>query len=253
MTTNEPPECFYYCDESCFLTEDYMAVAGLAITKQNLPHVRKILAGLTPNMKKTHEIKWQTTRTKNLEIRMAYVDCLLDLVGKRHAHFHIRFSPMKEYQHDGPRKRFDTVSKAYYQLLLHRPARCYGKKYKLRIRPDDGDCTTKLERFAPFIGIDAHGKYQSDKDCIADLICLNSKKEPILQLLDVSLGALTAYRNNRHLDFDTSGAKAKLANYTFDAFKKVGVTDITTNFDDGNRLSIWNVIPKKRNHGGLGW
>lgn len=72
---------------------------------------------------------------------------------------------------------------------------------------------------------------------------MDSKREPFLQLLDVTLGALTAFRNERHLLFETAAAKAELAQYTV---KALGISDITKNFDDGRRLSIWNVIPKRR-------
>ena len=68
-------------------------------------------------------------------------------------------------------------------------------------------------------------------------------QEPFLQLLDVTLGALTAFRNGRHLLDGTTAAKAELAKHAVTA---LGIKDIAKNFDDGRRLSIWNVIPKKR-------
>jgi hypothetical protein len=57
------------------------------------------------------------------------------------------------------------------------------------------------------------------------------------------MGALTAYRNDRHLLPETAAAKADLARHTLKAF---GIKDIKRNLDDGRRLSIWNVIPQNR-------
>jgi hypothetical protein len=66
----------------------------------------------------------------------------------------------------------------------------------------------------------------------------------MLHLLDVMVGALTAFRNGRHL-LDTIGEpKRTLALYAFNAFGKV---DLKINRDEGNKLSVWSVIPKKKN------
>ena len=65
----------------------------------------------------------------------------------------------------------------------------------------------------------------------------------MLQLLDVLVGALTSYRNGRHL-LETGGEpKRELANYAFENF---GVKNLAWNVDQGNRFSVWNAIPKKR-------
>jgi hypothetical protein len=247
MTSAPPPpreETFYFCDESSYETEEFMAVGGLALPKRNLKIVMDKIKALheTP---KVEEVKWTTTKPWNVKIRRAYVDCLAELVTKRQVHLHVRFAPFIQYNHEesGRRKIYDTVSKMYYQLLLHRAIRHYGNRYRLLIRPDDGACTSELEKFVPHLHNDGYAKYRADRDCIKNLICLSSENEPLLQLLDTSLGALTAYRNNRHLREGASKTKAELSEHTNKAF---GIADITRNWDDGARLSIWNVIPKRR-------
>jgi hypothetical protein len=243
MPLTAPPEteAFYFCDESSFIGEEYMAVGGLALPKKNLKGaVDRIKKIERPNR---DEVKWTSTKHWNLEIRKAYVDCLADLIDKRLVHLHIRFAPFAEYEHSGRRKVFDSVSKAYYQLLLHRALRHYGQDFGLLVRPDDGECTSELERFVPALNADGLIKYKAAPNCIRSLICLDSKNEPMLQLLDVTLGALTAFRNERHIRFETSAAKAELANYAHDRF---GIKDLKKNSDDGRRFSIWNVIPMMR-------
>lgn len=215
-----------------------MAVGGLAIPKHYLPDVLSGLKAI-PNPHPRDEVKWQTTKPWNLESRKQYVDFLADLLAKRRAHFHIRFAPFRQYEHDGPRKRFDTVSKMYYQLLLHRPVKHYGDRYRISIRPDNGECTSELERFIEPLHNDGYLKYQTKRDCIADLKCTESRSEPFLQLLDVTLGALTAARNERN----TSPHKTELAQH---AQKALGIKDLTRNLDDGARLSVWNTIPARR-------
>jgi hypothetical protein len=75
------------------------------------------------------------------------------------------------------------------------------------------------------------------------LVCLDSKNEPMLQLLDVTLGPLTAYRNGRHLRPDASNAKSELAVHAVTA---LGIKDLTKNQDAGRWFSIWNVVPRKQ-------
>lgn len=235
-------EMLYFCDESSFLREDTMAVAGLAVPRTNIIGILKRIS-VIPDGGYRDEVKWQSTRDWNLEYRKAYVDLLAQLVRDRLAHFHIRFAQFSAYSHEGARKRFDTTSKMFYQLLLHRAVRHYGSEYKLLIKPDDGDCTSHLEKFSTSLAIDGQFKYGAHPDCISGIVCTNSKREPFLQLLDVTMGALTAARNGRHLLAETAAPKADLAKH---AVATLGIKDIGKNFDDGRRLSIWNVIPQKR-------
>jgi len=199
---------------------------------------------LRPNedKKARGEIKWQNTRSRGVEVRKAYIEYFLELLAANKIHFHIRFSPMNEYDHGGERRIFDTVSKMFYQLLLHRPVRHYGKTCQINIRPDNGECTRLLPGLKEALQIDGQLKYRTILDCINDIVPLDSKSEPLLQFLDVPVGALTAYRNERHLMAHMGEPKRNLASFAYEHFGK----DLTANYDDGSRFSIWNVIPKRR-------
>jgi hypothetical protein len=52
-----------------------------------------------------------------------------------------------------------------------------------------------------------------------------------------------AARWGKDTAYGASKTKAELAEHTNKAFE---IADLTRNWDDGARLSIWNVIPKKR-------
>ena len=68
-------------------------------------------------------------------VHEGYIRLLFELITENRLHFHIRFSRMDEYDHrrSGPRRKLDTVSKAFYQLLLHRPVAFYGKDVDLYV------------------------------------------------------------------------------------------------------------------------
>jgi hypothetical protein len=234
---------YYFCDESSFLGEEYMSVGGIAVARNTLGTVIKDLLAINEDKRSRGEIKWHNTRKRGVEIRKAYIDYLMKQINANFLHFHIRFSPMNEYDHDGDRREFDTVSKMFYQLLLHRPIRYYGNSCVLRIRPDNGECTRLLPGYASALHIDGRHTYGIKDECINSIIPMNSETQPMLQLLDVMVGALTAYRNGRHLLQTLSGHKKELALYAFEAF---GKKDLTQNRDEGNKLSVWNAVPKKR-------
>ncbi len=220
-----------------------MSVAGITITRGSLGKVVRELMAINEDRRARGEIKWNNTRERGVAVRKAYIDYLMKQINSNYMHFHIRFSPMNEYDHDGERRKFDTVSKMFYQLLLHRPIRYYGSSCLLRIRPDDGECTRLLPGFIGALHNDGNITYGSRRDCIHSIVPQNSRVQPMLHLLDVMTGALTAYRNGRHLLQEIGEPKKELAQYAFDAF---GKKDLTQNRDEGNKLSVWNVVPKKK-------
>lgn len=245
MSSSDPVRfpLLYFCDESSFMGDEFMTVAGLALRRSRAGEITHALLALEETHKTRGEIKWRNTRKHDLDIRKAYIDYLAKLIADNHAHFHIRFSPMNEYEHRGDRHIFDTVSKSFYQLLLHRTVRYYGKDCRIFIRPDNGECTRLLPDLKDALHLDGQLKYQTHPDCIDSISPLDSKKEPLLHLLDVSVGALSAYRNGRHTLESVGPTKRELAEYAFKAF---GLKSLKGNRDDGCKFSIWNVIPKIR-------
>jgi len=225
-----------------------MAVGGLAVADYNLQTITDHLATINRVKKVTYEVKYQTTRKRRDCGHTAYAEYLAELINLKKVHFHVRFAPFKQYNHrdSGPNRRADTVGKMHYQLLLHRALRFYGGEYKLRIRPDDGDCTKKLQdqqEALLFEAIHKHG-YDVKPDCIDSIEPRESLKEPLLQLLDVTLGAFTALRNERHLSPTYSPPKTALALL---AHKINGSPNLLENSGAAVRhLSIWNVVPEYR-------
>jgi hypothetical protein len=240
--SEERSELYYFCDESSFLGEEYMAVAGITISRTMLGTVINELVAINEDKKSRGEIKWHNTRKRGVEVRKAYIDYLMKQIAANILHFHIRFSPMNEYDHDGNRREFDTVSKMFYQLLLHRPIRHYGKTCTLRIRPDNGECTRLLPDYIDSLHTFGNVKYGAATNCIHGIVPLDSNTQPMLQLLDVMTGALTAFRNGRHLLDEVGPAKKDLAQYAFDAF---GKKDLKNNRDEGSKLSVWNAVPNR--------
>jgi hypothetical protein len=235
---------YVYCDESSFIkqpdpTDRFMSVGALVIPSVGIQLLLDELKAIRGANFARGEIKWNNTTKRETKVRIDFIDHLWTLLKKKRVNFHVRFAPFDEYSHDDyPGKRFDTTNRMFYQLLLHRAVKHYGKWDRLYIRPDDGDCTANLEQFKVGLESDGWKRYKANPNCIESIICLSSKTEPVLQFLDVSLGALTALRNNRAL----GESKQLVADHMRD---KLDGIDLTKDLHD-RTFSIWNAKPQRR-------
>lgn len=241
MSKPTPKAIYYFCDETS-IHDSFMAVGGLAIPDINLRPITEALRRINERCKVYYEVKWETTRDRRDCGQTAYAEYLAALVKESKAHFHIRFAPFDDYDHrvSGPNKRTDTTSKMFYQLVLHRAYRFYGQKYPVHLRPDGGDCTKQLTEFRPQLAYHAETKYGVPERNIASIQCRDSVNEPLLQLLDVTLGALTALRNARALK--PNGPKETLARRVYEWHSRPALAGNTPS--DVRNFSIWNAVPK---------
>lgn len=246
----KPPvsHVYYFCDESSYMKGDFMAVGGIAVPDRELPLIIRDLAAIKAELGGPTEVKWSNATERRDSPHRAFVDYFAAALAENRLHFHIRFAPFNEYDHtiSGPKKRVDTTSKMHYQLLLHRALAFYGKHYRLRIRPDGGDCTAALAGKIDSLHKWGAHHHQAKPNCIDNIEPRDSKKEPLLQLLDVPLGAFTALRNKRPL----TGAKMDLAEYVRATFPDKNPVRNTPKGE--KRFAIWNVIPSGPRRGPWG-
>lgn len=221
-----------------------MAVGGIAIHTDAIPKIVSDLATIKADSPKRGEVKWSNAKSYGGKVHKAYMHYLFSLIRAGRAHFHIRFSEMSEYDHSlsGDRRRIDTVSKAFYQLIVHRPIKYYGNKCSINFYPDDGECTAKLSDFLPAMWAEEYSRFSRENPSVKLIQPRCSASEPLLQLLDVTLGALAAARNGRHLTEGFSPIKRDLAE---EALKLTGWPDIAGNCSPEERaLNLWNAKPK---------
>lgn len=236
---------YYFCDESSQVDDEFMGVAGLAVPDVALTRITDELLELKERHGNPTEVKWSKVKDRRDCPWTAFADYFEREVKAQHIHFHVRFAPFAKYDHklSGPQQRADTTGKMHFQLLLHRAVRIYGPHYKLRIRPDNGTCTSTLPKMVDRLHWMGQSQYQTPHDCIDSIQCLDSEREILLQLLDVPLGAFTALRNARQL----GGAKTRLAEHIRAKWPDIKIEgNSPKNVID---FSVWNVMPsgpKKR-------
>lgn len=234
----------YFTDESSQNADTYLTVGGLAVPRPYIASIAERLEAIKLQYGKTGEMKWKNAKFKGGLVHRAYIDTLFELISAGRVHVHFRFSKMADYDHRlcGQRRRVDTVSKAFYQLLLHRAVSLYNEKCEIDIVADDGHCTALLPGMRKALNFDECRKYDRGLGpSVRSIAQRSSASEPMLQLLDVTLGALSAFRNSRHTDGETGPVKRELAEY---AFARTGWATIDGNCRAGNRECVrWNARP----------
>lgn len=216
-----------------------MAVGGLAVSRRMVRTIARDLSELNRTHGVVSEVKWENAKRRRVSIHQLYVDYLFELIASGSAHLHIRFAPFKRYDHrkSGKRGRIDTVSKMYFQLLLHRPVRYYGRHRALYVFPDDGECTAELPDLRNGLCSLGQKKHNALPNCVKEISPRSSKREPLLQLLDVTLGGVAAIRNDRKLGETKSALAAHIHG-------KAGFPDLTKSTkSEERRLNFWNVKP----------
>ena len=220
-----------------------MAVAGLAVNVRAVAKIADDLAAVNRKFGLASEVKWATVKRYSGKGHRLYIQYLRNLTTSGMAHFHIRFVDMQLYDHalSGSRKRVDTVSKSFYQIILHRAIRYYGSHANLLTRLDDGDCTAELASYLGAFHSQASSKGLCQRDCIKGIRCIDSAREPMLQLLDVTLGAFAAHRNGRH---EHSGANPTKRAVIGHALRTFGIETLAQDTPrNAKAFSVWNAKP----------
>jgi len=236
----KPTDILYFCDETSQVDDRYMAVGGLAIVRGRIANVVADLREIDGENGIISEVKWTTAKKRRVSVHSLYAEYLARLIRAGHAHLHIRFAPFNEYDHrnSGPRGRIDTVSKMYYQLLLHRAAAFYGRKCAVYVHPDNGDCTSYLPLMRDQLCAAAYQTKRCLPNCVRAIEPRDSAREPMLQLLDVTLGAFAALRNGRAL----GETKQLLAEHVLDLHGAPDIAKSSPKTD--RRFNLWNVEPR---------
>jgi hypothetical protein len=232
----------FYCDESSHRGHRFAAVSGIVANQTRIATINQELSALKVVHGKSplSELKWEKTNRHDLPLYKAYCNYLFLLLEANYAHYHVVICDFQAYDHralnEGDKSR--SVSKTYYQLLLHRCCKLYGEHARIHVRADNGDCTRSLPSYQDALNIDARKRFRLIGRPIASINLIDSNGLEIMQMNDVVLGAIASHRNGRHLIPGASPHKTELAEHVRKLF---GVTSFAFNTPRGSRRnSIWN-------------
>lgn len=236
---NETPKIALFCDEAGKDTDRFLTVGGLIIAHED---VKRIRAGFTfrkKQMNLSKEAKWNSTKKGSLEKHRALVDWTFDLMAQDALHFHCLIVDFQRFDHDlrDDGGKAESMKRMYYQLILHRLLKKYGKSHDCYALIDKCNELDGLQNLKKGLNTAAH-RYKCENPLKA-VEFRDSELEPLLQMNDLILGAICAHKNRRFEDEDAGQFKANLAGFVLG---KCGLLNFETDTPKSRKeFSIWNL------------
>ncbi|MFN4770627.1 MAG: DUF3800 domain-containing protein [Gemmatimonas sp.] len=230
-----------FCDESHLSPHTYRIQGGIWVRSEGLREVRQAFTELRARHPKAGELRWG--KVDGREPWRVYLD-LMDLFFSGPAAKHLSFKCIVVHSEDDRSRNGDKHErdlgfyKAYWTLLSHRLlANCtYHIRLDQRSSPRLKDPEGQLQERLNNTGYNK-GSYWDVLTCRGEC----SKREDLLQLADVLLGAIGWAWNGRR---STCGAKPGLERYIADKLRwKDLARDTAMNSAKAN---IWKYTPKTR-------
>ncbi|MEP7221319.1 MAG: DUF3800 domain-containing protein [Novosphingobium sp.] len=226
-----------YCDESSQTRHRYMAMGGLIIPTGRVIQAEALFATLRLPELPSGELKWGSVSNGKLEAYRRMVDAFFGHDIFRGVDFHstIIDTSQQDHQRFGGGDRDKTFNKELYQLAA-KFARLYPRAL-FHLYPDERQTTHRPGELRDILN---HGRRKNgDRRDFPYRRChfRNSRHTPLLQIVDILLGAIT-YRVNGHANaIDASPAKVELSRYILTA---ANITNVMRDTARSGKFTVWH-------------
>lgn len=219
----------------------YMVAGGLAVAGNRITEIEDAIAALRDDAGIKSEFHWSAYRGgRRRDGYENLVKYAFQLINERKAALHIIIAKFDGFDHkakEGENK--DTsVNKMYFQMLLHRVARYYGKKRAIHVRLDAGNDSRDICKLRGAVCAKAYQTYQTMPNCVRSIEPVCSKRVGLVQMADVLVGAIAAKRN----DVKHTSPKGDLADFVLKASGRHS-WDVDTAYS-ARFLTVWHHTPK---------
>lgn len=218
-----------------------MVAGGFAVANHRIHEIETNVAALRVQAG-VNEFHWSAY--KGGSTRHGYealVDYAFELVHNGHAALHVLVSPFKGYRHKAkPGENLDTsVNRMYFQLLLHRPAKFYGKTREIHVRLDAGNDSADICKLREELCAKAYNQHKTRPNCVRSLQAMPSENSGLIQMADVILGGIAAKRNS----ITHTSEKGPLADRILEKSRHADWSE-ETHFN-ARKLTLWNFSGSK--------
>lgn len=213
-----------------------MVAGGMAVAGNRLAEIEDRIALLRDDAGIRSEFHWSGYRGG--EKRQAYEDLVryaFQLINRKHAALHVIVANFGSYNHKAKKgeNKDTSVNRMYYQLLLHRVARFYGRKRAIHVRLDSGNDSADVCAMRNELCAAAYHQYDARPNCVRSIEPVKSHNVGLVQMVDVLVGAIAAKRNQ----VEHKSAKGELADFVL---KASGRHSWSTNTSYNSRfLTVW--------------
>jgi hypothetical protein len=219
----------------------FMVAGGLAVAGNRINEIEDAIAALRDDAGIKSEFHWADYRGgKRREGYEGLVKYAFQLINQRKAALHIIIANFDDFDHkpkDGG-NRDTSINLMYFQLLLHRIARFYGKKRALHVRLDSGNDSREICKLRHELCAKAYNTYKTRPNCVRSMEPVCSKRVGIVQMADVLMGGIAAKRN----DVKHTSPKGDLADFILRSSGRHS-WNYDTSFN-ARFLTVWHYQPK---------
>lgn len=214
-----------------------MVAGGIAIQASRVDEVNEAILEIKERVGIKSKFHWSEYRGGARQagyedlVRLYY-----SLIDECKIHSHLLICDFKAFDHKrgGVGSPERSANKMYYQLLLHRLCKFYGRDCDLYAFPDRGDDSKEVISFRGAICASAYTKFKARPNSLKAIQPQNSERQPIIQMVDVIIGAIAAKREDRTL----KPHKASLADYVL---HNSPVSDWSKNTSaNAKKFNVWN-------------
>lgn len=234
----------FFADESSITNARYSLVGGTAIGSFRLLSVYKRMWEFRKEHQMFAELKWSKVSNQKYDAYQDLVEIYFEFLEAGILSFHVTTFDNHMWKH----QRYNDsdpdigLSKNYYQLILHQYISVFGDLASLYVCLDRRLSSTPLEKLQRILNAGAAKDYGLTFGPVRTLESRDSKKDDLLQMNDVILGAVAAVKNERHTDEATRKAKVDLAELVL---KKARMTTYDKNTPPQDRgFTVWNRNPR---------
>ncbi|WP_353347220.1 DUF3800 domain-containing protein [Aquicoccus sp. SU-CL01552] len=234
-----------FADESGISNDRHMLVGATVVRRRFVESLYRAIHKFRLDNGMFAELKWSKVSNQKLDEYKALVDLYFGFSERSALSFHATTFDNHMWDHT----RFNDgdpdlgISKLYYQMLLHQVIGRYGDLASLYICLDRRLSTTPLEKLHRILNAGAAKEYKLDFGPVRVLTAKDSKKDDILQINDVILGAVASYKNKRHLETGARRAKVLLSEYVL---RKSRLRSYDQDSPKKNsNFQIWNRKPRR--------
>lgn len=218
-----------------------MAVGGIAVRQQHIGKIKQQIQEICRANGITDEVKWKHIREgRRFTAYKAIVDYFFSLHEANLIHYHSIFADTTRFDYGAVAdcSKQTMLPRMYYQIILHRFARYYGKHCELHIRPDRSNDLKMLPHWQRDLNNAVEKRYGAVSP-IKSIQLVDSKGCHLLQMNDLIIGAMGYYRNTRYLRPDAAAAKKEMAFYILGK-SRLRSYDYNTSIDV-RKLTVWNL------------
>ena len=202
----------FYADESSQNAHRYLVLGIIAVRTANVAKIVEEYNFLNQRFNWEHEVKW--TKVHNHPIFKAWTDKSLDFIAMGKMKFTALVLDTSTFDHEKYNEGDSEIgfNKILYQLLLHRIGRKYGRWAPIYGYLDGRTTIHTPERLRQMIN-SGLAKIDIHTAPFRTLEFMDSKNSPLIQAVDLLIGAVAFDKNGHSKKPNARKAKNALSEY----------------------------------------